>query len=67
MLSIRLNKKNEVFLNELSLKLKKPKAFFINEALDEYLEDQLDYVEACEILANANKEDILPFNAKDFL
>jgi len=59
MLSVRLNKKNEIFLNELSSKLKKPKAHFINEALEEYLEDKLDYMEACEILANSKDEDLV--------
>jgi predicted DNA-binding protein len=60
-LSVRLNEKNNDFLNLISLKMNKPKSFFINEALEEYLEDKLDYLQACEILAK--KEDLISWES----
>ena len=58
-ITVRLNEKNDNFLNQLSHRLHKPKSFFINEALNEYLEDRLDYLEACEVLADSKEEDLV--------
>jgi RHH-type rel operon transcriptional repressor/antitoxin RelB len=58
-LSVRLNEKNDEFLSVVSSKMNKPKSFFINEALSEYLEDRMDYLEACEIIENSKEEDLV--------
>jgi len=46
MISVRLDKELEEKLNRLSALTKRPKSFFIKEALREYLDDILDALEA---------------------
>jgi len=45
MLSIRLDKKTEDQLNKLAEATQRPKSFFVREALENYLEDMIDYYE----------------------
>ena len=46
MLSIRLEPKMEEQLKQLAIVTKRPKSFFVREALENYLEDMVDYYEA---------------------
>jgi len=46
MISVRLDKELEEKLNKLSNITKRPKSFFVKEALKEYLDDVLDVLEA---------------------
>ena len=63
MLSVRLSEKNERCLSILAAKMSMPKSKFINEALEEYLDDKLDYLAACEILDNSKPEDRIPWES----
>jgi predicted DNA-binding protein len=44
-----------------------PKSRYINAALEEYLEDQIDLLRAAEIMANTRKEDLTEFNYDDYV
>ncbi|GHT95791.1 hypothetical protein FACS1894122_13620 [Alphaproteobacteria bacterium] len=45
-LTIRLSKLNESMLSDLISKTGENKSYCVNRALEEYLEDRLDYLEA---------------------
>ena len=46
MISVRLDKETEQKLERLAKETKRPKSFFVKEALREYLDDMIDYHEA---------------------
>jgi len=46
MLSVRLDKDTQEKLNNLASATKRPKSFFVKEALESYLDDMSDYYEA---------------------
>ncbi len=56
MLSVRLDKELEAKLNEIAKITKRPKSFFIKEALREYLQDVEDIIEANKRHNDPNKE-----------
>ncbi len=56
MLSVRLDKKLEKELEELAKRTKRPKSFFVKEALKEYLQDVKDVLEAKERINDAHRE-----------
>ena len=56
MISIKLDKELEIKLNEIEKITKKPKSFFIKEAIREYLEDVEDMIEAYKRYNSNNKE-----------
>ncbi len=45
MLSVRLNEEMQSKLDGLSNATKRPKSFFVKEALENYLDDMVDYYE----------------------
>lgn len=45
MLSVRLDKTMQTKLDALAKATKRPKSFFVKEALNSYLDDMLDYYE----------------------
>jgi len=45
MLSVRLNEEMQSKLDSLSNATKRPKSFFVKEALENYLDDMIDYYE----------------------
>jgi RHH-type rel operon transcriptional repressor/antitoxin RelB len=45
MLSVRLNEEMQSKLDRLSNATKRPKSFFVKEALENYLDDMVDYYE----------------------
>lgn len=45
MLSVRLDKDTQAKLDSLARATKRPKSFFVKEALDNYLDDMSDYYE----------------------
>jgi RHH-type rel operon transcriptional repressor/antitoxin RelB len=45
MLSVRLNEEMQSKLDSLSNATKRPKSFFVKEALENYLDDMVDYYE----------------------
>ena len=45
MLSVRLNEEMQSKLDRLSIATKRPKSFFVKEALENYLDDMVDYYE----------------------
>ena len=45
MLSVRLNEEMQSKLDRLSSATKRPKSFFVKEALENYLDDMVDYYE----------------------
>jgi RHH-type rel operon transcriptional repressor/antitoxin RelB len=46
MLSVRLDSKTEQFLENIACETKRPKSFFVKEALKNYMEDMQDYYDA---------------------
>ena len=56
MISVRLDKELEEELNNLAKITKRPKSFFIKEALKEYLEDVKDVLEAQNRVNSKNRE-----------
>ena len=46
MLSVRLDSKTEQFLENIASETKRPKSFFVKEALKNYMEDMQDYYDA---------------------
>jgi len=46
MLSVRLNEDMQTKLDNLAKATKRPKSFFVKEALANYLDDMVDYYEA---------------------
>lgn len=46
MLSVRLNEKTQAKLDNLAQATKRSKSFFVKEALDNYLDDMVDYYDA---------------------
>jgi len=46
MLSVRLDKDTQQKLDNLAIATKRPKSFFVKEALNGYLDDMADYLEA---------------------
>jgi RHH-type rel operon transcriptional repressor/antitoxin RelB len=46
MLSVRLDKTMETKLDSLAKATKRPKSFFVKEALNNYMDDMQDYYEA---------------------
>jgi len=46
MLSVRLDKDMQQKLDNLAIATKRSKSFFVKEALDGYLDDMADYLEA---------------------
>ena len=46
MLSVRLNEEMQSKLDRLAAATKRPKSFFVKEALENYLDDMVDYYEA---------------------
>ena len=45
MLSVRLNEEMQSKLDGLADAIKRPKSFFVKEALENYLDDMVDYYE----------------------
>ncbi len=45
MLSVRLDKEMQYKLDNLAIATKRPKSFFVKEALENYLDDMADYYE----------------------
>jgi len=45
MLSVRLNEEMQSKLDRLAAATKRPKSFFVKEALENYLDDMVDYYE----------------------
>ena len=45
MLSVRINDEMQSKLNNLANATKRPKSFFVKEALENYLDDMVDYYE----------------------
>ena len=56
MLSVRLDKELEEELEKLAKRTKRPKSFFVKEALREYLQDVKDVLEAKERLSDPKRE-----------
>ncbi len=56
MISVRLDKELEEKLNRLSELTKRPKSFFVKEALREYLDDIVDTLEAQKRVDEKNRE-----------
>ncbi len=46
MISVRLDEEMEKKLERLAKETKRPKSFFVKEALGNYLDDMIDYYEA---------------------
>ncbi len=46
MLSVRLDKKTEQFLETIAAETQRSKSFFVKEALKNYMEDMEDYYDA---------------------
>jgi RHH-type rel operon transcriptional repressor/antitoxin RelB len=46
MLSVRLDKETEQFLDTLAKETHRPKSYFVKQALRQYMEDMRDYHEA---------------------
>jgi len=55
MLSIRLPQKLEEKLEMIAKKEERPKSYIIRKALEKYIEDLEDYVEALEVLNSSSK------------
>jgi RHH-type rel operon transcriptional repressor/antitoxin RelB len=60
MLSIRLDAQTEERINKLSEATKRPKSFFVKEALSNYLDDLEDYYEAMK-RKNSNDRELISF------
>lgn len=56
MLSIRLDPKMEERINNLSKATKRPKSFFVKEALTNYLDDIEDYYDAMKRKNSSGRE-----------
>ena len=56
MISVRLDENMEEELNRLAKQTKRPKSFFIKEALREYLDDIKDVLDAKERAQDPNRE-----------
>ncbi len=56
MISVRLDKDTEEKLERLAKETKRPKSFFVKEALKEYLDDLIDYHEAMKRKKTPNRE-----------
>lgn len=54
MLSIRLNKNMEKLLNDMASATKTTKTALIKDAIEQYIEDKIDYMEAMHSLKNTN-------------
>ena len=61
MLSVRLDKELEEKLEKLAKLTKRPKSFFVKEALREYLEDISDVIEA-QKRVNASDRELITLN-----
>ncbi|WP_353661254.1 ribbon-helix-helix domain-containing protein [Hydrogenimonas sp. SS33] len=56
MLSVRLNEEMEKKLEKLAKSTKRPKSFFVREALENYLDDMIDYYEAMQRKNDPHRE-----------
>jgi len=56
MISVRLNEDLENKLNNIANITKRPKSFFVKEALKEYLDDIYDVIEAKNRINDKNRE-----------
>jgi len=61
MLTVRLNKELEEKLEKIAKLTKRPKSFFVKEALREYLEDIWDVIEAQQRV-NATDRELITLN-----
>jgi RHH-type rel operon transcriptional repressor/antitoxin RelB len=70
MLSVRISKDMEERLDRLAKKTQRSKGFFVKKALDRYLEDQEDYIDAVaayeEYLATGKKAKSLEELKKEY-
>ena len=66
MLSIRLTPDIEKNIEKAAMRMKITKAAFLREAITEYLEDRLDYLEACAILEEEGETELPEFKASDY-
>jgi predicted DNA-binding protein len=66
MLSIRLAPNVEKSIEQVAAKMKITKAAFLREAITEYLEDRMDYLEACKILEEEGDMELPEFKASDY-
>ncbi len=55
MISIRLPKEMEMRIDNLAKSTKRPKSFFVKEALSHYLDDMEDYYEVLKRQNDANR------------
>ncbi|MBA5249050.1 MAG: ribbon-helix-helix protein, CopG family [Gammaproteobacteria bacterium] len=55
MLSVRLDKKMQDKLDGLASATKRPKSFFVKEALENYLDDMVDYYEVQSRVTDSNR------------
>jgi predicted DNA-binding protein len=66
-MSFSVTKYNKEMIDTLCKITDVPKSRYINAALEEYLEDQLDLLRAVEVMANTRKEDITEFKYEDYV
>ena len=55
MLSVRINDEMQSKLNNLANATKRPKSFFVKEALENYLDDMVDYYEVQSRVQDKNR------------
>ncbi|CAC9437410.1 RelB/StbD replicon stabilization protein (antitoxin to RelE/StbE) [uncultured Gammaproteobacteria bacterium] len=55
MLSVRLDKQTQDKLDGLASATKRPKSFFVKEALENYLDDMVDYYEVQSRAKDSNR------------
>ena len=65
-MSFTITKYNKDMIEALCEVTNVPKSRYINAALEEYLEDQLDLLRAVEVMANTKKEDITEYRREDY-
>ena len=56
MISVRLDKETELKLKKLAEVTKRPKSFFVKEALKNYLDDLMDYYEVEKRVNDKNRK-----------
>jgi predicted DNA-binding protein len=66
MLSIRLNPKIEKNVEAIASAMKITKAAFLRAAITDYLEDRMDYLEACKVLEEESETELSEFKASDY-
>jgi predicted DNA-binding protein len=66
MLSIRLNSDVEKNIELVASAMNITKAAFLRAAIIDYLEDRMDYLEACKVLEEERESEWSEFKASDY-